>query len=67
MYLNDIFTICANLTGQPALDESPCGVDDNGQPVGTHDWQLSRRGAHAQRGAPVPAGKPIGTNGHPNI
>ncbi len=26
MYLNDIFTICANLTGQPALSH-PCGID----------------------------------------
>ena len=35
MYLNDIFTICANLTGQPAMSH-PCGVDDNGQHVGMH-------------------------------
>ncbi len=33
MYLNDIFTICANLTGQPALSH-PCGVDAQGQAVG---------------------------------
>ena len=33
MYLNDIFTICANLTGQPAMSH-PCGVDENGQHVG---------------------------------
>ena len=35
MYLNDIFTICANLTGQPAMSH-PCGVDDSGQHVGMH-------------------------------
>ena len=35
MYLNDIFTICANLTGQPAMSH-PCGVDENGQHVGMH-------------------------------
>jgi aspartyl-tRNA(Asn)/glutamyl-tRNA(Gln) amidotransferase subunit A len=33
MYLNDIFTIAANLTGQPALS-IPCGFDDQGQAVG---------------------------------
>jgi len=33
MYLNDIFTICANLTGQPAMS-LPCGVDENGLHVG---------------------------------
>jgi aspartyl-tRNA(Asn)/glutamyl-tRNA(Gln) amidotransferase subunit A len=33
MYLNDIFTIAANLTGQPALS-MPCGFDRNGQGIG---------------------------------
>jgi len=33
MYLNDVFTTCANLTGQPALSH-PCGVDRDGQAVG---------------------------------
>ncbi|HPT57479.1 MAG TPA: amidase family protein, partial [Casimicrobium sp.] len=33
MYLNDIFTVVANLTGQPALSH-PCGTDENGQHVG---------------------------------
>jgi aspartyl-tRNA(Asn)/glutamyl-tRNA(Gln) amidotransferase subunit A len=33
MYLNDIFTIAANLTGQPALSV-PCGFDSEGQGVG---------------------------------
>ncbi len=33
MYLNDIFTIAANLTGQPALS-MPCGFDDDGQAIG---------------------------------
>ncbi|MCX8099209.1 MAG: Asp-tRNA(Asn)/Glu-tRNA(Gln) amidotransferase subunit GatA [Casimicrobiaceae bacterium] len=33
MYLNDVFTVCANLTGQPALS-LPCGVDGAGQAVG---------------------------------
>jgi aspartyl-tRNA(Asn)/glutamyl-tRNA(Gln) amidotransferase subunit A len=35
MYLNDIYTICANLTGQPAMSH-PCGVDENGLHVGMH-------------------------------
>ena len=33
MYLNDIFTIAANLTGAPAMS-IPCGFDRNGLPVG---------------------------------
>jgi aspartyl-tRNA(Asn)/glutamyl-tRNA(Gln) amidotransferase subunit A len=33
MYLNDIFTVAANLTGAPALS-IPCGFDGNGLPVG---------------------------------
>jgi aspartyl-tRNA(Asn)/glutamyl-tRNA(Gln) amidotransferase subunit A len=33
MYLNDIFTIAANLTGTPAISV-PCGFDGRGLPVG---------------------------------
>jgi aspartyl-tRNA(Asn)/glutamyl-tRNA(Gln) amidotransferase subunit A len=33
MYLNDIFTIAANLTGTPALS-IPCGFDRTGLPIG---------------------------------
>ncbi len=33
MYLNDIFTIPANLAGTPAISV-PCGLDDAGLPVG---------------------------------
>jgi len=33
MYLNDIFTIAANLTGAPALS-IPCGFDRKGLPIG---------------------------------
>jgi aspartyl-tRNA(Asn)/glutamyl-tRNA(Gln) amidotransferase subunit A len=33
MYLNDIFTIPANLSGMPAISV-PCGVDPAGLPVG---------------------------------
>ena len=33
MYLNDIFTIAANLTGAPAIS-IPCGFDRKGLPVG---------------------------------
>jgi aspartyl-tRNA(Asn)/glutamyl-tRNA(Gln) amidotransferase subunit A len=33
MYLNDIFTIPANLAGVPAMSV-PCGLDDSGLPVG---------------------------------
>ena len=33
MYLGDIFTVAANLTGAPALS-IPCGFDRNGMPIG---------------------------------
>jgi aspartyl-tRNA(Asn)/glutamyl-tRNA(Gln) amidotransferase subunit A len=33
MYLNDVFTIPANLAGVPAVS-LPCGFDDDGLPVG---------------------------------
>ena len=33
MYLNDIFTIPANLGGVPAISV-PCGLDANGLPIG---------------------------------
>ena len=33
MYLNDIYTISANLAGLPAIS-LPCGIDSNGLPIG---------------------------------
>ena len=33
MYLNDIFTVAANLTGMPAMS-IPCGFGANGLPIG---------------------------------
>jgi aspartyl-tRNA(Asn)/glutamyl-tRNA(Gln) amidotransferase subunit A len=33
MYLNDIFTIAANLTGMPAMS-MPCGFTKDGLPIG---------------------------------
>ena len=33
MYLNDIFTIPANLAGVPAIS-LPCGLDEDGLPIG---------------------------------
>jgi aspartyl-tRNA(Asn)/glutamyl-tRNA(Gln) amidotransferase subunit A len=33
MYLNDIYTVAANLTGAPAMS-MPCGVDRHGLPIG---------------------------------
>ena len=35
MYLEDIFTVQANLSGNPAIS-IPTGVDDKGLPIGTH-------------------------------
>jgi aspartyl-tRNA(Asn)/glutamyl-tRNA(Gln) amidotransferase subunit A len=35
MYLNDIYTIAANLAGLPAMS-IPCGFGDRGRPVGLH-------------------------------
>jgi aspartyl-tRNA(Asn)/glutamyl-tRNA(Gln) amidotransferase subunit A len=35
MYLNDIFTIPANLAGVPAMS-LPCGTDSQGLPIGLH-------------------------------
>ena len=35
MYLNDIFTVAANLIGAPAIS-IPCGFDRQGLPVGLH-------------------------------
>jgi aspartyl-tRNA(Asn)/glutamyl-tRNA(Gln) amidotransferase subunit A len=35
MYLNDIFTVAANLTGVPAMS-IPCGFDRRGLPIGLH-------------------------------
>ena len=35
MYLNDIFTIPANLAGLPALSV-PCGEDSQRLPIGLH-------------------------------
>ena len=52
MYLNDIFTIPANLAGVPAIS-IPCGLDDAGLPIGIQltapalDEQTLLRAAHA--------------------
>jgi aspartyl-tRNA(Asn)/glutamyl-tRNA(Gln) amidotransferase subunit A len=35
MYLNDIYTIAANLAGLPAMS-IPCGFGAQGRPVGLH-------------------------------
>jgi aspartyl-tRNA(Asn)/glutamyl-tRNA(Gln) amidotransferase subunit A len=52
MYLNDIFTIPANLAGVPAISV-PCGLDDRGLPIGLQltapalDERTVLRAAHA--------------------
>jgi aspartyl-tRNA(Asn)/glutamyl-tRNA(Gln) amidotransferase subunit A len=52
MYLNDVFTIPANLAGNPAIS-IPCGLDDAGLPVGLQlmgnhlDEATVLRAAHA--------------------
>jgi aspartyl-tRNA(Asn)/glutamyl-tRNA(Gln) amidotransferase subunit A len=52
MYLNDIFTIPANLAGVPAIS-LPCGLDDQGLPIGIQltapalDEPTLLRAAHA--------------------
>jgi aspartyl-tRNA(Asn)/glutamyl-tRNA(Gln) amidotransferase subunit A len=56
MYLNDIFTIPANIAGLPAIS-IPCGFGQNGMPVGLHlianhwDEQTLFRAAHAYQQA----------------
>jgi aspartyl-tRNA(Asn)/glutamyl-tRNA(Gln) amidotransferase subunit A len=56
MYLNDVFTIPANLAGVPAIS-IPCGLDDAGLPVGVQltaaamDERSLLRVAHALEGA----------------
>ena len=56
MYLNDIFTIAANLTGAPAMS-IPCGFDaQRACRSACSSGQLFRRGADARRRAPLPAG-----------
>ena len=52
MYLNDVFTIPANIAGLPAISV-PCGVGEGGMPVGLHlianhwDEPTLLRAAHA--------------------
>ena len=52
MYLNDIFTIPANLAGVPAISV-PCGLDEAGLPIGLQltapvlGEQVLFRAAHA--------------------
>ena len=46
MYLNDIFTIPANLAGVPAIS-MPCGLDEAGLPVGRAAHRAGARGGHA--------------------
>ena len=49
MYLNDIFTIPANLAGVPAISV-PCGLDDAGLPVGVQLTAPGARGDAAVHG-----------------
>ena len=52
MYLNDIFTVPANLSGNPGISV-PCGYSANGLPIGLHlvgrsfDEAMLLRVAHA--------------------
>jgi aspartyl-tRNA(Asn)/glutamyl-tRNA(Gln) amidotransferase subunit A len=56
MYLNDVFTIPANLSGMPAIS-IPCGLDVRGLPVGLQltapvlEEARLLRAAHALEGA----------------
>ena len=61
MYLNDIFTIAANLTGAPAMS-IPCGFDRGGLPIGLQlqgDYFAEAR--TARRRAPLSSRRPTGT------
>ena len=56
MYLSDIYTIAVNLAGLPGMS-IPAGFGSNGRPVGLADHrQLFRRGADAERRAPISTG-----------
>ena len=54
MYLNDIFTIPANLAGVPAISV-PCGLDDAGLPVGIQLTAPGARGGAAVHARPPPS------------
>jgi aspartyl-tRNA(Asn)/glutamyl-tRNA(Gln) amidotransferase subunit A len=63
MYLSDIFTIPANLSGVPAISV-PCGIDDAGLPIGLQlmgrvlDEATVLRAAYALERELGPAGRP---------
>ena len=61
MYLNDIFTIAANLTGAPAIS-IPCGFDRGGLPIGLQlQGDSLRRGAPARTSRTGTSRRPTGT------
>ncbi len=60
MYLNDIFTVSANIAGVPAMSV-PVGLDRDGLPVGT---QLIAK--HFDEAALFSLAKEIHIQQHPN-
>jgi aspartyl-tRNA(Asn)/glutamyl-tRNA(Gln) amidotransferase subunit A len=60
MYLNDIFTVAANLTGAPAMS-IPCGLDRRGLPIGL---QIQGPAFHEARIADIAARYQQATDWH---
>ena len=67
MYLNDVFTIPANLAGLPGVSV-PCGFSAAGLPIGLQLHRRAvRRGDAAARGARLRAGDAVARARRPEL